>query len=255
MRGCSTGVWDKRWRSENRDNIGPFKCIQNIYSAFYWKSLSVWLYSEMQQTDKQCSQFRVQHNGQLFTKQRSFLAVFCPPSFRSRLLVPILLCCKESWIKICAATWNCFQNFESSKQYLTVIAHQWRQKCYCSCLCAGNSAAVITGSSRCWKCPWQPCQTGRLWFTPQWRRWRTWTYCTNIWSTDSTASPSTAWRRWWKETPSSCKATFLCVCVCLYVQGQRCHLPLVCNLPLVSSVHQVGTTRRRSPYSTRTSRR
>lgn len=64
-----------------------------------------------------------------------------------------------------------------------------------------------------WRYPWQLCQTVRLCFTRRWRRWKIWTSCTNIWSTDSTVFPSTARHKWWKETPSLCKPTPPCVCV------------------------------------------
>lgn len=72
--------------------------------------------------------------------------------------------------------------------------------------------------------PWQPCQMGHLWFTHQWRRWRTWTCFINISSTDSTAFHSTALHKWWKGMLSSCKPACPCVCVL------PCSMPiLVCN--------------------------
>lgn len=105
--------------------------------------------------------------------------------------------------------------------------------------------------------PWHPGQTEPLSSILRWRRWKTWTSCTNIWSTDSTAFPSTAQRRWWKETLFSCKTppppphTHT-----LLHKRPRPHSPLgSLTQPCSVSVRQVGTMRRKSPFFTRTSRR
>lgn len=100
----STAFWMKNLKSKNRD---LFKRIQNIYST---EKASVFD-SILQATNRQTVQSvppAAQWSAFYQTTQLS-RRILATVTFRSGPLVPILLCCKEIWIRICAAARNCFQ--------------------------------------------------------------------------------------------------------------------------------------------------